>query len=284
MTRTARRLPWVLLVGLLAIVGCGDSGGGGDDTPGDDDGGADDIDASGTTGGPDARVPEGCDPSPDAPECNDCIDNDDDGDIDGYDIECTGAIDDDESSFATGIPGDNMDLVNQDCFFDGDSGAGNDGCNRHVCCILGLDAQECDDGGYDNNFDPVADCPPVDPMCVEECAPLVPPGCDCFACCTICDDAGCVDIYTNPTIAPDCDEDVIHDPALCPPCTKVADCGEGCTDDPDDCILCPGQDPSDLPEGCSGQECPGGATVCTDNTDCTSTEFCSNGCCVAVVD
>jgi len=222
--------------------------------------------------------------SADAPECNDCIDNDMDGDIDGFDIECSGAIDDDESSFATGIPGDNMDLVNQDCFFDGDSGAGNDGCNRHVCCILNLDAQQCEDGGYDGNFDPATDCPPVDPTCQDVCAPLVPPGCDCFACCTICDDAGCVDIYTNPAIAPNCDETLIHDPASCPPCVKVADCGEGCTDDPADCVLCPGQDPSDLPPECEMPECPGGATVCTDNTMCTSTEFCSSGCCVAIVD
>jgi hypothetical protein len=278
MTRIARMF---VIVG-LALAACGDGGGGGgDDTPGNDGGGSD-IDGGGGDH-PDGRVPEGCGGA-DAPQCNDCIDNDGDGDIDGFDVECTGAIDDDESSFATGIPGDNMDLVNQDCFFDGDSGAGNDGCNRHVCCILGLDATECDDGGYDNNFDPGSDCPPVDPECLEVCAPVTPPGCDCFGCCTICDDTGCVDIYTNPAIAPDCDADSIHDPAACPACTKVADCGVDCTDDPSDCVLCPGQDPNDLPDSCSGQECPGGATACTDNTDCTSTEFCSTGCCLAVVD
>jgi hypothetical protein len=45
--------------------------------------------------------------------------------------------DNDESSFATGIPGDNIDTVNQDCFFDGNSGGGDDGCDIHVCCLLG---------------------------------------------------------------------------------------------------------------------------------------------------
>ena len=279
MTRTSH----LVLVVVLAITGCGDGGGGGggDDTT-DGDGGTTGIDGGDTH--PDGSPPQGCDPSPDAPECNNCIDDDNDGDIDGFDVECTGAIDDDESSFATGIPGDNMDTVNQDCFFDGDSGAGNDGCNRHICCILGFDATQCDDAGYDGNFDPGSDCPPVDPTCQEECAPVTPPGCDCFGCCTICDDAGCVDIYTNPAIAPDCDEDLIHDPVACPPCTKVAECGEDCTDDPTDCILCPGQDPSDLPDTCNEQECPGGGTACTDNTDCAATEFCSTGCCVAVVD
>ena len=68
--------------------------------------------------------------------CNDCIDNDGDGQIDGFDTECTGPADNDESSFATGIPGDNRDAVKQDCFFDGNSGAGNDGCDIHVCLSL----------------------------------------------------------------------------------------------------------------------------------------------------
>src|SRR5690606_34444434 len=69
-------------------------------------------------------------------ECSDCADNDADGKIDGFDPECSGPADDREDSFATGIPGDNMDATDQDCFFDGNSGAGNDGCNQHVCCLL----------------------------------------------------------------------------------------------------------------------------------------------------
>jgi len=281
MTRIVHLVRIALLLGVLSITGCGDDGGSanGDANPGGD-GSTSNIDAGPTH--PDGMVPENCVPG--GTQCTDCVDNDEDGDIDGYDVECTGAEDDDEDSFATGIPGDNMDLVNQDCFFDGDSGAGNDGCNRHVCCILGLDATQCDDGGYDSNFDPASDCPPVDPECLEVCAPATPPGCDCFGCCTMCDDAGCVDIYTNPAIAPDCNSDVIHDQTLCPACVKVTDCGESCTDDPTDCILCPGQDPSELPPECTVQECPGGAPACQGNGDCAATEFCLNGCCVAVVD
>ena len=56
--------------------------------------------------------------------CGDGEDNDGDGLVDNMDTECMGPCDDDESSFATGIPGDNMDCKKQDCFFDGDSGGG----------------------------------------------------------------------------------------------------------------------------------------------------------------
>ncbi len=61
-------------------------------------------------------------------QCNNGVDDDGDGTVDGFDIECTGAIDDDEGSFATGIPGDNRDPKWQYCFFDGNSGHGDDRC------------------------------------------------------------------------------------------------------------------------------------------------------------
>ncbi len=270
---------WILTFPMiLALVACGGGGGGsGDDTPSDGDGGV--IDADNHA---DGRVPEGCVVG--AAQCNNCVDDDMDGEIDGNDIECTGAIDDDEGSFATGISGDNMDLVNQDCFFDGNSGAGDDRCNRHVCCMLGLTPEQCDDKGYDGNYDPIDDCPAQDPLCIQNCAPLVPPGCDCFGCCTLCDDAGCEDIYINPVVAPDCDENSLHDPALCPTCEPAADCGTDCPIDTSDCILCPGEDESALGPDCTSTECPGGDTPCTGNTDCADGEFCSSGCCIFVVD
>jgi hypothetical protein len=267
---------------VLAFAACGGKNGGDDDNGTIDangtfsDGSIWEIDANGTgiDGGP-----GGCEAG--GPQCNDCVDNDGDGQVDGADIECTGAIDNDESSFETGIPGDNQDTINQDCFFDGDSGAGNDRCNRHVCCILGLDAAECETEFGDHNFDPATDCPPPSDDCIARCDALVPPGCDCFGCCTLCDDAGCVDVTINPTTAPNCDADTLHDPTACPVCVKVDDCGTTC--DPEMCILCPGQDPNDLPDTCNMAECPEGQTVCTDNSDCTSTEFCSAGCCIAIV-
>src|SRR3954469_15231541 len=69
-------------------------------------------------------------------QCANCVDDDGDGKIDGFDPECTGPADNDEASFKTGIPGDNIDAPSQDCFFDGNSGSGDDGCNEHTCCLL----------------------------------------------------------------------------------------------------------------------------------------------------
>src|SRR6185295_8929281 len=70
-------------------------------------------------------------------QCTNCKDDDGDGKIDGADLECTGAADNDEGSFATGIPGDNRDPKWQDCFFDGNSGAGDDGCRYSTDCLTG---------------------------------------------------------------------------------------------------------------------------------------------------
>src|SRR5688572_28916096 len=126
----------LILSSFLVLVACGSNGGGGDDgddspidanstIPPDADPWAIDAMGTGTDGGPSTCEATG-------PQCNDCIDNDSDGQIDGFDIECTSSLDDDESSFETGINGDNVDEIQQDCFFDGNSGAGDDRCNRHV--------------------------------------------------------------------------------------------------------------------------------------------------------
>ena len=214
---------------------------------------------------------------PQAPQCNDCQDNDNDGRTDGFDPECTSAIDDDEGSFSTGIPGDNRDSTKQDCFYDGNSGSGDDGCELHTCCILDLSGQSCPPEFNPGQFDP-AECEPSE-MCIEACLPLTPPGCDCFGCCTVCDGASCVDILINPAVAPDCDSDALTDPDLCPRCVKSETCDAGC--DPDNCILCPGQDPSDLPPGCE-LSCPNGLTPCASTDDCAAGEFCASGCCVDI--
>src|SRR6478735_10089040 len=75
------------------------------------------TDANGT-GGPDAD-PDFLPPPGDAPfagtctpgaaQCSNCIDDDGDMKIDGFDPECTGPLDNNEASFKTGIPGDNID-------------------------------------------------------------------------------------------------------------------------------------------------------------------------------
>src|SRR5204862_6504074 len=74
----------------------------------------------------------GCKVNPSA--CTDGKDNDGDGLIDAADPECVGPCDNDEGTFATGIPGDNIDACKQDCFFDGNSGMGDDGCEWNLKC------------------------------------------------------------------------------------------------------------------------------------------------------
>jgi len=295
-----KRLLFVCLV-IAATVSCGgknnnnDSAGGGDangDGSGNGDGGGN-GDGIGTGDGGGGGM---C--TPQQAQCNNCADDDSDGKIDGFDPECTGPLDNDESSFATGIPGDNKDAINQDCFFDGNSGAGNDGCNQHVCCLLGAtNTTQCKQKliGIVNNPDQegnkydVTQCfmplgnAQVPQQCKDVCGAITPPGCDCFGCCTVCDAAGCVDIAINPATAPNCDETTIHDPSKCPVCTKVADCGGGdCGGST--CILCPGQDPGDLPPECNGMPtCPTGTVPCDANGQCAEGAFCSNGCCIGII-
>ncbi len=258
-----------LLAGLalIAAVACGGGGSGGGDDDGDGDG-----DAVGGDGGGAVT------------QCANGIDDDDDGLTDGQDPECTGPADNDEGSFATGIPGDNIDPKWQDCFFDGNSGAGNDGCRFHTCCLLG--AEGGDDCPVDHNFDPQDDCPEQTDECIDYCSALTPPGCDCFGCCTVCDPDSnqCFDVLTNPAVAPDCTLEVVDDPDLCPPCFKNLECGGGeC--EPTGCTLCPGQTDDDLPPECDGEnECPGSETPCDTTADCGPDEYCSSSCCINEVE
>jgi hypothetical protein len=268
---------WMLIsLAVLAVSSCSDNGGGTVDGP---PGGIDGPPGGGD-GAPhsDGMVPPGCVDG--GTECSDCVDNDGDGPIDGFDPECTGAIDDDEGSFGTGIPGDNMDQYLQDCFYDGDSGGGND-CAWHTCCMLVPPpwTDPCPLSGGPT-WDPASCDDPQTAQCITDCGPLTPPGCDCFGCCTVCDELGCEDIIMNPQVDPDCDYESIHDPTKCFPCTQNMECDNPC--DPANCILCPGQDPSELPPSCSGAECPAGSQECT-TMACPAEQFCSNGCCIAAI-
>jgi hypothetical protein len=264
-------MPWLRVLPLVLLFACGnDAGGQGDDDPtgdagaGGDDGGGSNIDA-----GP----PAGCDPL--GPQCNNCVDDDDDGQIDGGDTECTGPEDDREDTFATGIPGDNVDPILQDCFFDGNSGEGEDGCFRPTCCLTEGDTDTCPPPG------PSTTCE-VSDECEAFCEPLTPPGCDCFGCCTVCNDTDCYDIAVG--LAGDgCTAENLEDEVACPRCVKSTDC-DGGDCDLEECILCPGQTEDDLPDTCDEQTCPGGEPSCDGNADCATDEFCSNGCCIGVVE
>jgi hypothetical protein len=277
MTMRALNLSFIFVISLT--LGCGGSSGsevdGSPNGPGIDAPPGGNTDDGGNNPAIDATPGGGGEPcGPIEIQCSNCIDDDGDGLIDGLDPHCVSPLDRDESSFATGIPGDNIDAVKQDCFFDGNSGAGDDGCDIHVCCLL---AGECPPEFRSPPFNP-NNCT-LSQKCIDTCGPATPPGCDCFGCCTICHDNECHDVLINPAVAPDCDLDVLGDPSKCPTCNKKTECSTVC--DNSNCILCPGQTPDDLPAECNNQnQCPDGRTPCSSTADCPGSEYCSVGCCI----
>jgi len=192
-------------------------------------------------------------------QCSNGIDDDGDGQSDGFDAECTGIADDDEGTFATGIPGDNQDPKWQDCFFDGNSGAGDDGCRYHTDCLTG----ELPDS------DP--DCS-VTQSCIDFCVERTPNGCDCFGCCTFETADGPVSVQIGVT----CDSANLDDEKACPRCEPSTQCGNECGE----CELCPGKE--ELPDTCEEEvpTCDDGRQACDAETPCPSNYWCTQGCCI----
>jgi hypothetical protein len=271
--------------GSSATQGATSTAGGDDSTAGDmptgDASTAEDSGAeAGSESGPGSGSGTGDDGPPPPPEnptdcggtiyaCGDTLDNDGDGFFDLFDPECTGPCDDDESSFATGLPGDNMDCK-QDCFFDGNSGQGDDGCIWSLTCDPANPGANigCEySGGNNCNNQP----PNQTEGCIEFCTQFVPPGCDCFGCCTVTlDDGSTVDIFLNSD--PECALDNLD---ACLSCTsQIDDCGNPC--DPELCEVCFGE--QDPPAGCDDPTCDNDLP-CAVNEDCPSGFFCLQSCC-----
>jgi hypothetical protein len=234
----------------------------GDDTPNDTTAGADD-------GPTEPIIPDSPTPCGNTTyECGDTLDNDGDGYYDLWDPECIGPCDNDESAFQTGIPGDNMDCK-QDCFFDGDSGSGNDGCDWDLTCDPsnpGAAVGCAYTGGMScNNANPA----PTQ-ACIDFCGPLVPPGCDCFGCCEIeLDDGSTATIFLNS--GPECSIATIDQ---CQTCEQNPTCMTPC--DRDRCELCFGQ--TEPPRGCGNVTCDN-EMPCMQNSDCQTDWICQLGCC-----
>jgi hypothetical protein len=227
-------------------------------------------------------------------QCSDGIDNDGDGLIDSADPECTGPNDNDEATFGTGIPGDNVDPCKQDCFFDGNSGMGNDGCEWQLKCDpLSVEAKCPYDPSYAGQH--AAECSvsaSQSQKCIDNCRKYVPNGCDCFGCCAI---PGA----PNPIrLASTCTAKDFGDPTKCPPCTQVTQCAKTC----DRCELCVGK--TTVPADCGSTGADGGTSgdastpkdgpgtpTCTGgvscvpgpNAMCPTGYGCVTGCCVPVI-
>jgi hypothetical protein len=202
-------------------------------------------------------------------DCGDGEDNDGDGFTDLMDPECTGPCDDDEGSYQTGIPGDNVDCK-QDCFFDGNSGQGDDGCIWSLKCDPANPGEFIGCEYADSNSCENSNPPNQTEDCIMFCEQFVPPGCDCFGCCTVQGPDGPVDIFLNGD--PECNVDNLD---ACTMCTsQIEECGNPCI--PEDCEICFGE--TEPPEGCDGNECLS-ELPCTDNPDCPTDFFCYLGCC-----
>jgi hypothetical protein len=206
--------------------------------------------------------------TPGTTQCTNCKDDDGDGLIDWMDPECTGPLDNDEATFSTGIPGDNVDPCKQDCFFDGNSGSGDDKCEWNLKCDpKSPGAPKCP---YDPNF---KNCPMQMMACLNFCKPLTPNGCDCFGCCALPDfDGGTAYVKLVST----CTAQDVNDPMKCPPCVPVTDCFNPC----DKCELCLGK--TTLPPECDGgaMGCAMGQQACNQNMPCPQGQYCLTGCCV----
>lgn len=213
------------------------------------------------------------------PQCSDCKDNDGDGLVDWFDPECAGPLDNDEATFGTGIPGDNVDACKQDCFFDGNSGQGDDRCEWNLKCDPKNTSGICP---YDANY---KNCPATQAaQCKSFCLGRTPNGCDCFGCCAVQKPDG---TQTTVRLSSTCSSATLDDPTKCSPCTQVADCTNPC----DRCELCIGKTsiPADCAQGDtgtsppSGQTCSNGGAVCNAATPCASGTYCVTGCCVAII-
>jgi hypothetical protein len=246
-------------------------------------GGAGGVVAGGTGGlavdGGITKIPLG------STQCSDGIDNDGDGLIDYEDPECVGPLDNDESSFATGIPGDNVDPCKQDCFFDGNSGMGDDGCEWQLKCDPLSKEPKCP---YDATYaaQHTTECSVAasqSAACVSFCQRLVPNGCDCFGCCLIPGAPSPIRLAATCTAAD------FGDPAKCPPCTQVTQCANPC----DHCEICIGK--PTLPADCGPVDAGtpplpscGAYTACgpgtgVDPSQCPTNTGCVTGCCLPIV-
>jgi hypothetical protein len=201
-------------------------------------------------------------------QCGDCIDNDGDGKIDMDDPDCLGPCHNAEDTFYGSIPGQAGPACTIDCYFDQDSGAGNDKCCwDHRCDPLSVaplyppegPGNKCEYMGPAKTATYKPSCSQKtcdqlydkakggqDPICENFCGPLTPNGCDCFGCCELPAHSGkFVWLGSEDTSGKgSCDLASVSDPTKCQPCTPVPSCLNTC----EKCELCLGK--TELPAEC----------------------------------
>jgi hypothetical protein len=292
MARVRALAGFALVVGALGALSCSDrvevgfdSARGGASSGGVSSGGSTTL--QGGTGGAIACVKAQCQGKQYA--CGNCTDDDADGLADAQDPDCLGPCDDTEDSFYLGIPGQNGGGCRQDCHFDRDSGAGNDGCDWSFSCDpLSVAPGYPPSGMASCAYDPqlaiqgqsCADLASVQAAgCLDYCLPLTPNGCDCFGCCELPARSGkYVFIGSGDGDIGTCSRATLSDENACRPCTPVPSCLNEC----EACELCAGE--TKLPAACTGSQptCAGGRVACGPGASCPEAMFCITGCCVDV--
>ncbi len=134
-----------------------------------------------------------------------------------------------------------MDACKQDCFFDGNSGAGDDGCNWQLKCDPQSVEPKCpyESSTPTQHANECSVSASQSQTCVDKCRKLVPNGCDCFGCCLI------PGAPTPIRLAATCTAADFGNPAKCPTCTQVTQCSNPC----DHCEICIGK--PTLPAECT---------------------------------
>mgnify|MGYP007032564592 CR=1 FL=1 len=222
-------------------------------------------------------------------QCGDCIDNDGDCLIDGNDPNCWGPCDNNEAGWKGEVPGQaGPSSCNKlDCYFDQDSGSGNDDCFWNHSCDP-LQPMGCTYNPNANTPGTNLNCGQLEQtqsqQCHDVCGPLTPNGCDCFGCCEVYPD-GETDPVTvflgseGPGGNGTCNYENATNPALCHPCTQVPACLNPCGE----CEVCIGK--TELPDHCDAvDQCPGGEQPCgVEGQDpCNQGFFCLTGCCMPI--
>ena len=201
----------------LALMACGHHSGGTTDANGSGDPDAD----------PDYLPPPGDAPfagtcTPGAAQCSNCIDDDGDLKIDGFDPECTGPLDNDEAIVRDRHPRrqHRRDVAGlllrrqqrrrqrrlQPAHVLPAPGARQAQLPlpRRPRTRTSTTSREC--------YAPFGK-PPVPQKCIDTCGKLAPPGCDCFGCCSICNGRRAArDIDINPAVSPNCTPANLADP------------------------------------------------------------------------
>jgi hypothetical protein len=239
-------------------------------------------------------------------QCGDLLDNDGDGLIDNQDSDCLGPCDNTEGSYYGGIPGQAGPACTVDCYFDQDSGSGNDDCHWNHECDPHETSPDYHPESYNGAscaYDPNANtsgtpftCDELyqtqSQLCLDYCGPLTPNGCDCFGCCELPAGSGkfvWLGSDADGTNTGSCTQDLVNDPTRCEPCQPVAGCLNGC----EPCELCLGKDT--LPPECyqdggmgtgggTGGQCPPNVQPCglAGQDPCPVNFYCITGCCQEV--